>query len=183
MKFSVLGVFVALAIALAACGGGGSGSIEVEDARFRLSRPDLGAGYFSITNSTDEAVTLESVRAAGVGSIELHESLEADDGTMAMEARPNGFEIGAGETVTLEPGGKHLMLFDPETTDDLDLVLDFGDESVEVVAAFDEAASASFDDADHADHGGDAEHGDDAEHSDDAMDAMDDDAMADAEDG
>lgn len=167
MRFSVLSVLAALLISLTACGGGTSGAIEVEDARFRLSRADLGAGYLTVTNSTDETVTLESVSAAGVGSIELHESLEAADGTMAMEARPEGFEIGAGETMTLEPGGKHLMLFDPEGTDDLNLVLDFGDQSIEVVAAFDEAASASLDSMDHSDHDEHSDHGDDhSDHSD-----------------
>lgn len=166
MRILVSSVFAALLLIVTACGGGGDGgSIEVEDARYRLSRADLGAGYMSVTNSTDETVTLESVSAAGVGSIELHESVEASDGTMGMEPRPNGFEIAAGETVTLEPGGKHLMLFDPEGTDDLNLVLDFGDETIEVVAAFDEAASASLDSMDDMDHSDDhSDHSDD--HSD-----------------
>jgi len=185
-KFSRVLLFVA-ALGLFATACGSAGSIEVEDARFRLSRSDLGAGYMTVTNSTGDAVTLEAVSAPGVDRIELHESLARDDGTMAMEQRPEGFEIGAGETVSLQPGGKHLMIFDPEGTDDLTLTLDFGDESVEVVAAYDEAASAAAmsDDA-----MGDMEHGD-GEH-DDAMDAMDDagdamddamDAMDDAQDG
>lgn len=171
MKFSVLGMFATLLLVLAACGG--SGSIEIEDARYRLSRPDLGAGYLTVTNSTDDAVTLESVSAEGVGAIELHESLAAADGTMAMEPRPEGFEIPAGATVTLEPGGKHLMLFDPEGTNDLNLVLDFGDETIEVVATFDEAQSASLDDMDH----GDADHGDMDDDAMEAMDEMQDEAM------
>jgi len=144
MKHSVLGVLVSLLLVLTACGGDG-GSIEVEDATFRLGRSDLGAGYMTVTNSTGETVTLEAVSAEGVGRIELHETLIGDGDIATMQERPDGFEIAAGETITLEPGGKHLMIFDPESSDDLDLVPDFGDE----VAAFDAEASAQMDDMDH----------------------------------
>jgi len=183
-------VVFALVVGLVAtaCGGGDSGSIEVQEARFRLAREDLGAGYMTISNTTGDDVTLEAVSADGVGRIELHESVAADDGTMAMESRPDGFLIEAGQTVSLQPGGKHLMLFDPENTDDLTLDLDFGDQTVSVVASFDEEASAmsDMDDMDHSEHGG-SEHGGDHK-DDDAMDdmdhsehddAMDDDAMDD----
>lgn len=135
-----------MAVVATACGDSG-GSIEVEDARYRLSRTDLGAGYLSVTNSTGDPVTLLGASAEGVGRIELHESMAAADGTMSMEARPQGFTIAAGETVTLEPGGKHLMLFDPQSdVQDLTIELDFGDETVQVVAEFDEAASAAASD-------------------------------------
>ena len=102
-------------------------------------------------------MTLQGASAEGVGRIELHESLLGDDGTMAMEARPDGFVVAAGETVTLEPGGKHLMIFDPTGTDDLTVSLDFGDETVEVLAPFDAEASAGSSDA-----MADMDHGDDA---------------------
>ena len=182
-------LFVA-AVALAATACGGAGSIEVEDARFRLSRSDLGAGYMTVTNTTNEAVTLESVSAAGVGSIGLHESMPDDNGAMTMQARPNGFEIAAGEIVFLEPGGKHLMIFDPDNTEDLTLTLDFGDQSIEVIAAYDEEASAAAlisDDDEHADHGDDehADHGDDehGEHGDDEHGEHGDDEHGDDEHG
>ena len=139
-------------LVLSACGGE-AGSIDVQDATYRTVRDDLGAGYLTITNSTDDDVTLTSVSADGVGRIELHESLMADDGTMAMESRPEGFVVAAGESISLEPGGKHLMLFDPKAGgEELDLTLSFGDEEIVVAAAFDEAGSASsMDDMDHSD--------------------------------
>lgn len=164
-------LLVALVMIATSCGGD-DGSLEVQDARYRLSRSDLGAGYMSISNTTSDDVRLESATAEGVGRIELHESLAKDDGTMAMEARPDGFVIAAGQTITLEPGGKHLMLFDPTGTDDLTLFLDFGDATIEVVAEFDADASASMDD----DAMGDM---DDTDHSDD--DALDDGAMDDSD--
>lgn len=170
----------ALVLVAAACGGD-SGSIDVEDARYRLARADLGAGYMTITNTTDNDVTLEGASAPGIGRIELHETTMADDGTMAMAEVPEGFTIASGQTVTLEPGGKHLMLFDAEGNDDLTITLDFGDTTVEVGAPFDAEASAaaaemgemdhsSHGDEDHSDHGDEdhSEHGDEdhSEHDD-----------------
>jgi copper(I)-binding protein len=107
-------------------------------------------------------VTLQGASAEGAGRIELHESLLGDDDTMTMQARPDGFVIAAGETITLEPGGKHLMIFDPLGTDDLTVSLNFGDETVEVLAAYDAEASAAVS-------------------TDDAMHDMDADAMADTD--
>lgn len=157
---------VAALLMLSACGGD-TGSIDVEDATYRVTREDLGAGYLTITNTTGDDVTLTSVSADGVGRIELHESMLAEDGTMAMESRPEGFVVAAGESVSLEPGGKHLMLFDPTTDgEDLNLTLTFDDEDVEIVAAFDAAASAStMDDMDHSEH--DDPDDDHSEHGDD----------------
>jgi len=139
----VLIVLVAIVMVAASCGSDDGGSIEVEDARYRLSRADLGAGYMSLTNSTGEDVTLEAASAEGVGRIELHESSMADDGTMSMQERPDGFSIAAGETITLKPGGLHLMIFDPTGTDDLTISLEFGDETIEILAPYDAEASAA----------------------------------------
>lgn len=155
-KFRTTVLAIVFGMALLASCGGSDGSIQVEDARYRLARPDLGAGYLSITNTTGADVTLQSAAADGVGRIELHESTMSDDGAMTMQEIEEGFTIADGETVVLEPGGKHLMLFDPEGTDDLDLVLDFGDETIEVTAAFDAEASAGAmneDDSDSMDDG------------------------------
>lgn len=188
MKKSVLRavlLLVATVMFAAACGGSeDSGAIEIEDARYRVATAELGAGYLSISNTTNSDVTLEGASAEGVGRIELHESTANDDGTMAMQARPDGFLIAAGETVVLEPGGKHLMIFEPEGTDDLTISFDFGDETIDVVTAFDAEASAATDD-DHAGHGDDTDHSDDADHADhsddDAMEDMDDEAMEDSD--
>lgn len=168
--FRTLFAVVALVLFATACGGS-DGSIEIEDARYRLSREDLGAGYLTITNTTGDEVTLEAASAPGVGRIELHETSAADDGTMSMQPRPDGFVIADGETVSLQPGGKHLMIFDPTGTDDLTITLDFGDETVEVVASYDAEASAAamsddamgdnaMEDMHHGDEDGDMEDGD-----------------------
>ena len=49
-------------------------------------------------------------RHRGCGAaVELHESIN-DNGVMKMEPHPEGFEIPAGGTLELKPGGKHVML-------------------------------------------------------------------------
>ena len=147
MKNSVLRVvllFTAVLLLAAACGGSDdSGAIEIQDARYRLARADLGAGYMSISNTTDNDVTLQAASAEDVGRVEIHESVLGDDGTMAMQARPDGFVIASGETILLEPGGKHLMIFDPIGTDDRTFTLDFGDQTIDVVLTYDAEASAA----------------------------------------
>lgn len=170
MKNSVARIallFTALMLLATACGGSDdSGAIEIQDARYRLARADLGAGYMSISNTTDTDVTLRGVSAEDVGRVEMHETVMGDDGTMAMESRPEGFVIASGQTITLEPGGKHLMIFDPIGIEDRTFTFDFGDDSIDVVLTYDavaSAAAAASDSMPSMDHSGD-----------DAMDDMDD---------
>ena len=103
MKNSVARIallFTALMLLAIACGGSDdSGGIEIQDARYRLARADLGAGYMSISNTTDTDVTLRGVSAEDVGRVEMHETVMGDDGTMAMESRPEGFVIASGQTI------------------------------------------------------------------------------------
>ena len=70
------------------------------------------AGYLVLSN--DDAVERQVVaaRSPAFGSIEIHEMLASDDGTMRM--RPvEKVAVPAGGIVRLEPGGLHLMLFRP----------------------------------------------------------------------
>ena len=165
---AVVGLLVVLVLAGAACGSDSDGSIEVNDARFRTTPNDLGAGYLTIENSTDDPITLIGASSPDVGRIELHESTMSDDGVMQMAERPEGFTVEPGDTVSLEPGGKHLMLFEPEPPgDELEFTLDFGSEQLVVMATLDEAGSASsMDEMDDTESGD----GDDM----DGMDDMDD---------
>ena len=70
------------------------------------------AGYLVLSN--DDAVERQVVaaRSPAFGSIEIHEMLASNDGTMRM--RPvEKVAVPAGGIVRLEPGGLHLMLFRP----------------------------------------------------------------------
>lgn len=73
---------------------------------------NMSAGYLTLTNNTSTVVRISRVVSEQYESVELHESI-VQDGVARMRSLPE-LEIGAGETVTLEPGGKHLMLMRPK---------------------------------------------------------------------
>lgn len=68
------------------------------------------AGYFSVTNTSDETVTLLGFSTDIAGAGELHTMAAQEDGTRRMQ-RLRNVPIPAGETVEFAPGGHHLMLF------------------------------------------------------------------------
>jgi len=71
----------------------------------------VGAGYFTVANKGSVADRLVAVSGDVAGRIELHE-MATTNGVMTMRALPNGLTIEPGKTVTLAPGGYHLMMMD-----------------------------------------------------------------------
>ena len=71
----------------------------------------MSAAYLSLTNPTDETIRISRVVSTQYESVQLHESI-VKDGVARMRAIPV-LEIPAGETITLQRGGKHLMLMQP----------------------------------------------------------------------
>ncbi|MBL4570075.1 MAG: copper chaperone PCu(A)C [Alcanivorax sp.] len=67
------------------------------------------AGYVTLDNSGDEAVTITGVSTPAAGHTMLHDMESVDDGSRRM-VHLHHLEIPAGESVVLAPGGKHLML-------------------------------------------------------------------------
>ncbi len=65
-----------------------------------------GGGYLSVTNTGDTDDKLVEARADFL-RVELHTSKDVD-GLVSM-VRLDGIDIPAGETVTLKPGGMHVM--------------------------------------------------------------------------
>jgi hypothetical protein len=69
----------------------------------------VGGGYLAIRNSGKEPDRLVSVSSAAATSVEVHE-MATKDGVMTMRPVEGGLVIAPGQTVTLAPGGFHLML-------------------------------------------------------------------------
>jgi copper(I)-binding protein len=91
------------------------------------------ATYGTITNNGDADVTLVSVTVPFDATVEIHETIMGDDGSMQMQEVPEGFVVPAGGSFTLEPGGPHIMLIDIDPADitgtiDVTLVFDDGTE-------------------------------------------------------
>lgn len=68
-------------------------------------------GYMTITNTGTEPDTLIGGTAVIAGRIEVHE-MSMTGGVMRMRELQPGLVVKPGETVTLAPGGVHLMLLD-----------------------------------------------------------------------
>lgn len=69
---------------------------------------NVGGGYMTIENTSDIADKLVAVHVAEIPRIELHLS-ETDANGVARMIKQDGVPIPAGETVTLMPGGLHVM--------------------------------------------------------------------------
>jgi len=81
-------------------------------------RPPIGAdrpaaGYLTITNPGAAADALVSVTSPIAMSCEIHETTMDSSGMAGMHPIDR-LEIPAGGTVTLEPGGYHLMLMESQ---------------------------------------------------------------------
>ena len=87
------------------------GQVTVANARARTSpmAQGNGAAYMVVLNGTDAAVRLAAAASDVAAAVELHETIE-ENGVMKMVPRLDGFEIPAGGSVELKPGGKHVML-------------------------------------------------------------------------
>ena len=91
------------------------------------------ATYGTITNNGDVDVTLVAASVPLDVTVEIHETITADDGTMQMQEVPEGFVVPAGGSFTLEPGGPHIMLIDIDPADivgtiDVTMIFDDGTE-------------------------------------------------------
>jgi copper(I)-binding protein len=145
-RFAAILALLTLAVGAVACsdddpdGGatdGGSGatpSVTVEDAWARTSpmMATNGAVYARLTATVDDRLVAASVESSVAATAEVHETtMDRETDEMVMQA-VEAIELPAGETVSLEPGGYHVML--------LDLVepLEAGD-TVEVTLVFEEA--------------------------------------------
>lgn len=71
----------------------------------------VAAGYVTITNAGKTADRLIGGSAAVAGTLELHD-MTTVDGVMRMRRIEGGIALEPGATVTLRPGGMHMMLLD-----------------------------------------------------------------------
>jgi copper(I)-binding protein len=106
-------VAVAVLLGLAACGSGRD--VTIEHARFRppLGATGIGAAYFTIRSDKGDRVV--SVSSPQAQSIEIHATVT--EGNSTSMKRLASVDLPAGKTVAFEPGGVHLMVFSPRTTD------------------------------------------------------------------
>ena len=127
-----LAVLAIAPFALAACGGDDPITIEGQWARTSPAMASMGAAYMSISASEGDQLVGVSVPASVAARAEIHEMVPADmdhsmddsiddsmdDDAMAMDMgamvmqQIMALDLPAGQTVSLEPGGYHVMLID-----------------------------------------------------------------------
>lgn len=69
----------------------------------------VAGGYMTITSTSDTDDKLLEVRIATVPRVEMHLS-ETDANGVARMMKQDGIPIPAGETISLQPGGLHVMM-------------------------------------------------------------------------
>ncbi|MDO5756783.1 MAG: copper chaperone PCu(A)C [Rhodobacterales bacterium] len=167
--FRTLATTAAIAFALPAA----AQNIEVTGVYARSASPnaETGAVFMQIVNNGEAADRLIDVASPAADLVQLHTHSEGDDGVMKMEHVEEGFEVPAGGTLTLERGGKHVMLMglnSPLKQDEMvPITLTFekeGDMALEVPVDLDRKPGDSMEmdhemdhDMEHDDHATDSE--------------------------
>lgn len=130
---------LALALLALSSGAVAAGQLRISDAWIRTPPPSMRmlAGYAVLHNDGDTSVVVTAASSADFGSVSLHES-SAHDGVERMRSIDR-LQIAAGASIALAPGGKHLMLMQPQrelkagdrvavrlrTTEDKEVVAEF----------------------------------------------------------
>lgn len=85
--------------------------IMIDDAYARSASPTAktGAAFMQIVNH-GEADRLVDVTSPAAELVQLHTHVESDAGVMQMKHVEEGFDLPANGTLSLERGGKHVML-------------------------------------------------------------------------
>jgi len=90
-----------------------AGTLQVTDAWVRAAPPNarMLAGYMTLENTSERDRALLGAASEAFKRIELHRSVV--ESGMARMVEQESIPVPAGETVSLEPGGYHLMLMHP----------------------------------------------------------------------
>ena len=102
--------------------------VSVDKAWVRTPLPSktTTSAYVQFKNHTKDSIKLTSAESETIGAIEFHKS-ELKDGMHRM-VELDSLEIPAKDTLTLEPGGLHLMLFRVQEVEEDEHVITFNTE-------------------------------------------------------
>lgn len=111
--------------------------LVLKQGEVRLPMPGraVTAGYFTAENSANHEVELVKASSPAFARVELHQHIRQDDVMRMVEVESISLEPGA--TLVFQPGGLHLMLFEPQVE------LRLGD-SVRVSLYFADGSSQDF---------------------------------------
>jgi copper(I)-binding protein len=87
------------------------GSLEIGHPWARATPPTAptGGAFLTVTNKGTTPDRLVSVASPAAGTVQVHE-MKMEGNVMRMREHEGGLEIAPGATVTLAPGGLHIMM-------------------------------------------------------------------------
>jgi len=119
-RTTFFGVAAVFALALAQFAAAPTWAKDYEVGPIHISQPwaratpkgaSAGAAYMTVTNTGGVPDRLSCVSSDASGKCQIH-TMTMEGGVMKMRPVEGGLEIKPGETVTLKPGGLHVMLMD-----------------------------------------------------------------------
>jgi len=103
---------IAIAAVLASAGAAACPELAVENAWIREAPPGaMSAAYARLVNRGKRVLVVDGAHSRDFGGAGLHRTFLDESGISRM--REGRLEIAPGASALLEPGGWHLMLFDP----------------------------------------------------------------------
>jgi len=114
-------------------------AITISDPWIRETPPGISpmAGYMELSNNGPETIVLTGVSSSDFEHVELHRTRV--EGEVARMERKESLTLSSGQTVKLQPGDYHLMLFGPSRPlragDQVSLTFAFKDHSPQKVEA------------------------------------------------
>lgn len=102
---------ISLLLSLLIIGSAQAADVEVSNAWVKETIPgtENGAGYFTLTNQSNEPALLVGASTEAARAVEVHQHVLIE-GMMRMRRIPE-LVIGSGQTIVFQPGGYHLMVF------------------------------------------------------------------------
>ncbi|CAM4052693.1 copper chaperone PCu(A)C [Pseudoalteromonas byunsanensis] len=93
-----------------------SSKLMVQQAKIRQFLPaaTATAAYFSLMNHSEQTRILQKATISNLGRVEIHEHIHSD-GMMRMQ-KLNELAVSPHQTINFQPGGYHLMAFEPNGT-------------------------------------------------------------------
>lgn len=110
MKFTTWALSATL---LAASSLGMAAGLSIDNAWARFSAPGMTSSgvFLTLNNQSDAADTLVGASTPVAKKVELHTHSKDSSGVMRMREVSGGIDLPKGQTVQLQPGGLHVMLF------------------------------------------------------------------------
>ena len=108
-------LIVLLASACTPLAGQAVGELRIDDPWARATPPGttVSGGFLTVRNLGGRDDRLVAVRSSASREVQIHE-VRSDDGMMRMRELADGLAIPAGASVSLQPGGYHLMFIQPQ---------------------------------------------------------------------